>query len=113
MTIVRGESSNSTFELQYARERLALAGLGLRKAGEPAIGPFLAIPATHPALTKLYQETDFYEGGWWTALKQAPSHIVLRGLEQRFHTVKINRVAKFCLLIDLGAYDAAMPRAEG
>ncbi|MCA1241856.1 hypothetical protein LC092_05365 [Stappia stellulata] len=103
----------SALDLQYARERLALAGLGLRKAGDPAIGPHIAIPRSHPALTKIFQDTDFYEGGWWTALKQAPSHIVLRGLEQRFHTVKINRDAKFCLLIDLGAYDAAMPRAEG
>ncbi|MBA4613830.1 hypothetical protein H1W37_19405 [Stappia taiwanensis] len=102
----------ASLELQYARERLALAGLGLRKAGEIGIGPFLAVPAKHPALFKIFQETDFFEGGWWLALKQAPEHIVLRGLEQRYHTIKINRTAKHCLLVDLGAYDAAMPKAE-
>lgn len=101
-----------TLDLTYARERLALAGLGLRKAGEPAIGPFLAVPAKHPALTRIFADTDFYEGGWWAALKQAPEDVVLRGLDQRWHTVKIQRGAKYCLLVDLGAWDRMMPVAK-
>jgi len=103
------EFQRGDLDLVYAREDLAMAGLGLKKAGAPGTGPYLCVPAQHPALVKIFQETDFYEGGWWNALKQAPESIVLRGLEQRHHTVKIDKVAKFCLLIDLGAYDRASP----
>lgn len=99
-------------DLQYAREDLALAGLGLKPAGPPAAGPYLCVPAKHPGLTKVFADTDFYEGGWWNALKQAPEAIVLRGLDQKYQTVKIEKVAKFCLLIDLAAYDRQQARGE-
>ncbi|MAA97420.1 MAG: hypothetical protein CMN87_18275 [Stappia sp.] len=111
-SVLQEFENGTSLDLSYARERLALAGLGLRKAGEPAIGPYLAVPAKHPALTKIFADTDFYEGGWWAALKQAPEDIVLRGLDQRYHTVKIQRTAKFCLLVDLGAWDRLMPVAK-
>ncbi|WP_152986849.1 hypothetical protein [Pseudovibrio sp. POLY-S9] len=92
-------------DLKFAQQRLGLAGLGLRKEGNPGQGACLAIPSQHPALNKIFQETDFFEGGWSLILKQAPTDVVLRGLETKFHNVKIQRTTKRCLLLDLKAYD--------
>lgn len=97
------EAENS-MDIKYARERLALAGLGLQPAESAGVGPFLAVPAgKHPALNKIFQETDFYEGGWSMALKQAPEDVVRRGAQAK--TVKIQRSPIHCLLVDLAAYD--------
>lgn len=103
------ESTEADLDLKHSRERLALAGLGLLPASGPGNGPFLAIPTKkHPALTKMFQETDFFEGNWSTALKQAPDNVVLRGVNAK--NVKIQRETFHCLLIDLAAFDQ---QAEG
>lgn len=102
----RGEA----LDLKYAQDRLALAGLSLLKAESASAGPFLAVPTgKHPALNKLFQDTDFFEGGWSMALKQAPDSLVRRGSQGR--TVKIQRVAKHCLLVDLKAYDRLVEKS--
>ncbi|MEO1110113.1 MAG: hypothetical protein AAFX90_19540 [Pseudomonadota bacterium] len=98
------EGDRQELDLKYAQERLALAGLGLLRAEGPGAGPFLAVPSgKHPALNKIFQETDFFEGGWSMALKQAPADVVRQGT--RAKVVKIQRVSKYCLLVDLTAYD--------
>jgi len=97
-------------QLEEARERLAMIGLGLRPAGKPASGMCLMIPHSDPALERIFDGTDYYRGGWANVLKQAPDDVVLRGLEKRWHNIKINRLAKNCLLVDMKAYDnATMP----
>lgn len=98
------EATDGLFNIDEARKRLALAGLGLVPAKGPGQGPYLAVPISkHPALSKIFQETDFYEGGWTNALKQAPEDLVLRGPNAK--NVKIERMAKHCLLVDLAAFD--------
>ena len=89
------------FDLKGAQDRLALVGLGLKKADGPGQGPYLAVPVSkHPALNRMFQDTDFLEGGWKTALKQAPNGIVQDAINW-----KIQRVATPCLMVDLAAYD--------
>lgn len=106
------ENKEELFDLKHAQERLALAGLGLKKAEGPGQGPYLAVPTgRHPALGKIFQDTEFLEGGWSTALKQAPDSVVLRGLGNK-QVVKIQRVAKHCLLVDLAAYDRFVEKGE-
>lgn len=96
---------DGALDLKYTKERLALAGLGIRPVNSlHGIGPYLAVPGKHPALSKVFQETDFYEGGWWNALKQAPDDVVLKNAGNA-HNVKIQRNTKYCLLVDLGAFD--------
>ncbi len=93
------------FDLKASQRHLALAGLGLRKAEAAGLGPYLCVPTgKHPALLKIFQDSDFLEGGWSTALKQAPETIVLRGLGNK-QIQKIDRSPTHCLLIDLAAYD--------
>lgn len=105
------EEKGGLFNIDEARNRLALAGLGLLPAKGPGNGPFLAVPTSkHPALSKIFQDTDFYEGGWTNALKQAPEDLVLRGPDAK--SVKIQRMAKHCLLIDLAVFDR-LQESEG
>ncbi len=111
--VIMDFESTDGFDLKHAQERLALAGLGLKKAEGPGQGPYLAVPTgKHPALAKIFQDTDFYDGGWSNALKQAPETVVLRGLGNK-QVVKIQRVAKHCLLVDLAAYDKVVGGGEG
>lgn len=106
------EKTGGLFDLQGARERLALAGLGLVPAGKfGSGGPYLAVPNSHPALAKIFADHDLHAGGWWTALKQAPENVVLRDQGTR-QNVKIQRVTKWCLLVDLAAYDNLAGKAE-
>lgn len=106
-----GEYRRGTLDLEYVREDLALAGLGLKPAGGrvPGTGPYLCVPKTHQLLATIFRDTDFFDGGWWHALKQAPESIVLRGHSDAVQTIKISGAAKNCLLIDLAAYDRASP----
>ncbi|MBO6893408.1 MAG: hypothetical protein JJ866_15805 [Roseibium sp.] len=97
-------TDENSFDLKNAQERLALAGIGLKKAEGPGNGPYLAIPSKHPALNKIFHDSEFQDGGWSTALTQAPEDVVLRGGGNK-QVVKIQRVAKHCLLVDLSAYD--------
>lgn len=92
-------------DVQWARARLELCNLGVRNRGdmgEPSQGPYLAVPADGPQLTKLFAQTDWHSGVWFTSLKQAPPQIVLRGRDKT--VVKINDVARRCLLIDMTAF---------
>ncbi|AZN71848.1 hypothetical protein D5400_11680 [Georhizobium profundi] len=106
------EFENVGQTIEITRDKLALAGLGIRRAGDPGQGPCLAIPAQHPALGKIFQDTDFYDGGWINALKQGPDQVVLTKAPKNTKVVKISRVAKHCLLVDLGSYDAMMPKEQ-
>lgn len=91
-----------------ARERLQLVGLGAIDAGKlkgrPEFGPLLAVPADGPMLQRIFSDTEFLKGVWYTALKQAPRDIVLRDLGNA-QKVKINGSTKHCLLIDLEAFE--------
>lgn len=89
------------------KPKLAAAGLGLVAAGKVCDGYALAIPAKGPVLAKIFRDTKWADGVWFSALKQEPGKkIVLRGSDNRF-VVKINKVACKCLLIDIEAYDRA------
>ncbi|MCW5697905.1 MAG: hypothetical protein KIS96_14390 [Bauldia sp.] len=90
-----------------ARERLQLVNLGCVAAGKlgSGIGPCLAVPADGPVLKRVFADTEFYNGVWYTALKQAPKNIVLRDLGNA-QKVKINGSTKHCLLVDLDAFEA-------
>lgn len=93
-------------DLVHARDRLALVGLGARPKGDPCEGFALAVPASGPQLSRIFQDTEWRGGVWTGALKQGPARIVLRNGEKRLHTVKINGSAKYCLLVDVSAYRA-------
>jgi len=102
-------TSNGLFDLKGAQERLALVGLGLKKADGPGQGPYLAVPVgKHPALAKIFQDSDFLEGGWKTALRQAPEDVIA-GTQNW----KIQRVAMHCLMVNLAAYDRIVGGVEG
>lgn len=96
-----------TWDATGARERLQLVGLGAVDAGKMGgeCGPCLAVPADGPILQRIFGDTEFHKGVWYTALKQAPKGIVLRdrGNAQK---VKINGSTKHCLMVDLAAFDA-------
>lgn len=103
--MVLEELERNEISIEVARARLALAGLGIRKNGEYTVGFGLCVPKSHPALDKVFDNTPYRQGNWYTALKQAPGEIVPRGLEEKAYTVKISKVAKYCLLVDMDAYE--------
>ncbi len=95
------------FSLQAARERLALVNLG---AADESIRSLdlprrcLAVPVDGTQLTKIFADTEFLKGGWFGALKQAPSDIVIQNPSNR-QMLKIGGNSKRCLFIDLAAFD--------
>ncbi|OBQ59589.1 hypothetical protein EFV37_22075 [Mesorhizobium loti] len=90
------------WDAKGARERLELVSLGCFDRGkvDANAGAVLAVPASGPALHRIFGDTDFHKGGWYTALKQAPKGIVLPARK-----VKINGSTTHCLLIDLEAFE--------
>lgn len=94
-----------TNDLQTARDMLATVGLGLRAVGKPTVGYGLAIPYSDPKVDRIFEGTDYLKGGWTLALKQAPETVVPRGLVKAVQNVKINRLTKFCTIVDLKGYD--------
>lgn len=103
---------HQAMSIEEARASLAVVGLGLRPSGDPSKGYCLAVPHSSPQLTKIFEHTDYFGGGWSNVLKQAPADVVLRDLAQRYKTLKINRQDKKCLLVDMLAYDRATAPAE-
>jgi hypothetical protein len=92
----------AAFGLDETRHRLELVNLGAVPAGTaPNAGPCVAVPMTGPMLDRIYGDTAFQKGGWYTALKQAPKAIVPGA-----HKVRIAGMVKHCLLVDLAAFDA-------
>jgi hypothetical protein len=96
-----------------ARSRLSLAGLGAVDRGKvgPDIGACIAIPSDGPQLARIFGETNWHKGVWFSALKQGPADIVLRD-KGNHQVVKINNVAKRCLLIDLEAFERFAGKVE-
>ncbi|WP_062203509.1 hypothetical protein [Aureimonas sp. AU12] len=93
-------------DLDQAKHRLAAAGLGLRKEGDPGEWGSLAIPYKKlPALARIFQDTKWHGGVWGSALKQGPKDVVVRDMEPKFHTLRIAGVPMKCLLIDMKAFD--------
>jgi hypothetical protein len=92
-------------DVMIAREKLELVNLGCKAkgyTGQPSDGPFLCVPADGPQINKLFAGTEFKQGVWNNALKQAPADIVVRDRVRQ--VVKINGVAKRCLLVDMKAF---------
>ena len=99
------------FDARGARERLELVGLGVidkkaqgRDGRYDAYGPMLAIPGHGPMLSRVFADTDWHKGVWFSALKQGPTDIVVRELGNG-QKVKINGSTLHCLLVDLEAFD--------
>lgn len=99
------------WDAENAREKLQLVNIGVVGKGKVAPKACLAIPADGPALQRIFADTEFLKGVWYSALKQAPAHIVIRdrGNQQK---VKINGSTKHCLLIDLEAFDDYASKLE-
>lgn len=93
-------------DLNWAKDRLQLVNLSARKKGElgdPATGPFLAVPADGPQLAKLFANTEWHQGVWHSALKQGvASKCVVISRDKA--VMKINGTAMRCLLIDMAAF---------
>lgn len=106
--LLRGPS-NGGWDAKGARERLQLVNLGCLDKGkaDANAGPVLAVPADGPQLQRIFGDTDFHKGGWYLALKQAPKSIVLPARK-----VKINGLAKHCLLVDLEAFEQYSSKAD-
>lgn len=105
----------SDFHIEDARQRLALIGCGIRDVrgadqNNPCEGYALAIPHSDDSLNKLFQDSEFSRGGWTQALRLGPDEIIPRSLTKAAKTVKINRTAKTCTLVDLAGYDAWVGR---
>ncbi|WFS02203.1 hypothetical protein [Rhizobium tumorigenes] len=92
-------------EITIARDMLATVGLGIRDRGSPRPGYCLGIPFSCPKVDRVFEATDYLKGGWTLALKQAPETVVVRGLDKAMKTIKINRMAKHCTIVDLKGYD--------
>ncbi|GCA49287.1 hypothetical protein KGO5_01730 [Sinorhizobium sp. KGO-5] len=106
----------SDMDIVEARARLALLGLGVRDRpkddpNNPCTGYALAVPMSDDNLNRLFGDSEFARGGWTDALQLGPEEIVPRGLAKAMKTVKINRAAKTCTLVDLQAYDEWVDRA--
>lgn len=102
-------------EVPYARERLELVGLGAKGAGmitvAPTLGPVLAVPTDSPMLKRIFADTIWQQGVWYSALKGGPKDVVIQGLGNG-QKVKINGSTKTCLLIDLVAFEAWASKVE-
>lgn len=98
-----------SYGVEENRDKLALLNLGMVKAGHVSDSPCLAVPSDGPALARVFAETKFHKGVWYSALKQAPADIVIRDRGNK-QVVKINGSAKRCLLVDLVAFDAYAAR---
>lgn len=58
-------------------------GLGISRAGEyNNKATRFACPRATKALEKIFADTEFRQGNWYVALKQAPAAIVPRGLPE-------------------------------
>ncbi|MCB1492758.1 MAG: hypothetical protein KDJ77_13350 [Rhodobiaceae bacterium] len=102
------ERNSVGFEI--ARERLAMAGLGLRNRQDPFDGYALMVPTKRSRqLDDMFDKTEWHGGVWVNALKQAPDEIVVRRPGPRvgkgLFTQRINKDPKHCLLVDLAAFD--------
>lgn len=104
------DTQRGDMHIGEARMRLALAGLGIRDLpaadrSNPCKGYALCIPHSDDSLNKLFADGEFSRGGWTEALRLGPDTIVPRNLSKTAKTVKINRAAKTCTLVDLAGYD--------
>jgi hypothetical protein len=113
------------FSLSEANERLRLMDLALRaedtqgrsmvsddfKPGEAA-RKLLCVPLSGVGLERMYAGTQFSSGGWGGALKQASHDVVIRN-RGNGQNVKINRITRRCLLVDLAAFDGFVKRENG
>lgn len=92
-----------------AKDKLALVNLGCISRGKhptaKELGPLLAVPTDGPMLKKVFADTKYHNGVWWTALKGGPDNIIIRGLGNGQKT-RINGSVRQCLLIDLDAFEA-------
>lgn len=94
-----------------AREAARIAGckLMIEADGDLPHGVkriLIAVPPRGTFLERIYQDTRWTEGGWFAALRQGPSGIVIRDRgNKQIH--KINGATQRCLLVDLTAYDQA------
>lgn len=95
-----------------ARARLSLVGLGaVDRDKVPGHGPLLAVPADGPQLQRIFGDTNWHKGVWYSALKQAPPDVVLRD-KGNAQKVKINGSTKHCLLVDLDAFERFTAKVE-
>lgn len=102
-----------TFDKGEVQARLKLAGLTCREEDwDGARRLFLAVPVSAelgPA--KAFEGTQWQAGGWATALKQAPGHVVIHN-QRNWQVCKVNGRAAQCLMVDLEALERAGEEEE-
>lgn len=101
---VMEQLATDELDLKFAQQRLHLVNLSARKPEDPGRGWCLAIPKAGPQLKRLFDGTEWGDGVWFSALKQAPPNIVLRDAERRQHNLSINGKTVWCLLVDMVAF---------
>lgn len=103
---LRDGPNQGGWDARGAQERLYLVNLSAIDKGKisPDIGPCLAVPADGPMLQRIFSDTEFHKGVWYSALKQAPPNVVLRD-KGNHQKVRINGSLKHCLLVDLDAFE--------
>ena len=107
---VLDELAHSTLDMDLgeARKRLELVNLGCKPKGalgDSGKGPYLFVPHDGPALKRLFNGTDYADGGWTAALRQEASGIVVKEPPRRNdRVIKIDGTAKSCTIVDMGAF---------
>lgn len=108
-------SKDAGMGISDAQDRLQLVNLTVVDIGKHvpdyAGRPMLCVPPDGPMLQRLFSDSEFNKGVWYTALKQAPANIVIRALGNR-QKQKINGSTKHCLLVDLVAFDEFARKVE-
>lgn len=103
------------FELKFAKNYLAQAGLGIvegKSADGAATGRYaLAIPHSGPLVAALFKDTVWAGahgvGGWQTALRQAPKEVVLQQADPgkpNWNVRKVGGVAVRCTIVNLEGF---------
>lgn len=94
--------------ISEAQKRLYLANLSIvdisDKYPDYRRRPLLCVPTDGPKLQRLFADSEYNKGVWYSALKQAPANIVIRSLGNA-QKQKINGSTKNVLLVDLVAFD--------
>ncbi|MEM7067935.1 MAG: hypothetical protein AAF478_03550 [Pseudomonadota bacterium] len=97
------------FDIKHVREKLSVAGLGLRDKGKvpDAKGYVLCVPTEHVQLDKLFQNSKYAGGVWHSALKQCEHPFIIKnvsdrpGLTNNSFKQRFAVQTKHCVLVDL------------
>jgi hypothetical protein len=113
LDLLKGEVNSVEFNINHARNELALTGLGILVPGElhPRVpkdaGYILAVPNTSSLVNKLFEGSHWsgavgVGGPWKDALRQAPETVVIT--DRDYSRVTIGGVRQRCSLVVLNRF---------